>query len=384
VVRPARSRTARVPSGFPASSLRRRLADWYSRHARRLPWRGTRDPYRIWVSEVMLQQTQVATVVPYYRRFLERFPTLRALAAAPAGKVLAAWSGLGYYRRAVALHAAAREVRRRFGGRIPADPLLLRTLTGVGDYTAGALSSIAFGLREPALDGNALRVLSRILALRGDPKSAANRRVMEGTARRLLEGGAPPGDINQALMELGARICLPASPRCMACPVRGDCRARARGLESVLPETSRGRRPVDMEAAVALVKRGGAYLMVRREGEGLMEGLWEFPGGFLVPGEDAEKGLARIGRERLGAPLKALERVASIRQAITYRRVKVSAYRATLSEPPPSRRRPGGAVRWVRPGELRRLPHGSATRRILERLGPEQPARAPRAPEGRR
>jgi len=328
----------------------------------------------------MLQQTRVATVVPYYRRFLKRFPSLRALSAARAEEVLSAWSGLGYYRRARSLHAAAREVADRFGGEIPADPFLLRSLPGVGRYTAGALASIAFGVAEPALDGNSLRVLSRLLALEGDPKSPANRRVLEEAARGLLEDGVP-GDINQALMELGARVCLPVSPRCGACPVPKDCRARARGLQSVLPGTSRGRPTVGMEAAVAVIRRGKSYLMIRRDGKGLMEGLWEFPGGFLNPGEDARKGLARIGRERLGAALRPGEKVASFRQAITYRRVKVGAYRATLSEPLPGREGERGAVRWIRPADLDRLPHGSATRRILAKIGSGPPGKAP--PRGR-
>jgi len=332
----------------------------------------------------MLQQTQVATVVPYYRRFLRRFPTLRSLAGAPVEEVLSAWSGLGYYRRARALHAAAREVVDRLGGKIPSDPSLLRRLPGVGGYTAGALSSIAFGVAEPALDGNSLRVLSRLLALGGDPKSPVNRRLMEDAARRLLENGVP-GDVNQALMELGARICLPVSPRCDACPVRRDCCARARGLQSVLPETSRGRPAVEMEAAVAVIRRGDSYLVIRRDGESLMAGLWEFPGGFLNPGESARKGLARIGRERLGAALRLREKMASFRQAITYRRVNVDAYRATLSEPLPAALNAGGAVRWIRPADLKGLPHGSATRRILEKIDPDRPVRvSSRAPGGRR
>jgi len=381
---PARTPPGGIPPRFPHASLSRKLAAWYSLHRRRLPWRETRDPYRIWVSEVMLQQTQVATVVPYYRRFLRRFPSLRALAAARVEEVLSAWSGLGYYRRARALHAAAREVVDRLGGEIPADPSLLRRLPGVGGYTAGALASIAFGLPEPALDGNSQRVLSRLLALGGDPRSPVNRRVMEEAARRLLENGVP-GDINQALMELGARICLPVSPRCDACPVGKDCRARARGLQSVLPETSRGRPTVGMEAAVAIIRRGKSYLMIRRDGENLMTGLWEFPGGFLNPGEDARKGLARIGRERLGAALRPREKIASLQQAITYRRVKVGAYRATLSEPLPAAPGARGAVRWVRPADLRGLPHGSATRRILEKIDPDHPVKASsRAPGGRR
>jgi A/G-specific adenine glycosylase len=383
-MRPALHRPSAVLSRFPRVSVSRALATWYALHKRRLPWRETRDPYRIWVSEVMLQQTRAATVVPYYRRFLRKFPGLRALSEARVEEVLSAWSGLGYYRRARSLHAAAREVVERFRGKIPADPLLLRRLPGVGSYTAGALASIAFGLAEPALDGNSLRVLGRLLALGGDPASPLNRKVMEEAARRLLAGGVP-GDINQALMELGARVCLPVSPRCGACPVPKHCRARMRGLQSVFPATSRGRPSVVMKSVAAVIRRRNAYLMVRRDGKGLMEGLWEFPGGFLNPGEEARRGLIRLGRERLGTVLRPQEKVATFRQAITYRRVKVDVYRATLSEPLPGSRRPGDAVRWIRPADLEGLPHGSATRRILEKIGPGRPAKfSLRVPGGRR
>ncbi len=362
------------PARFPRATLSRSLSAWYSRHGRRLPWRETRDPYRIWVSEVMLQQTRVATVVPYYRRFLRRFPSLRALSRARVEEVLSAWSGLGYYRRARLLHAAAREVMVRFRGEIPADPLFLRRLPGVGDYTAGALASIAFGLPEPALDGNSLRVLTRLLAPEGDPRSPANRRAIEQAARKLLEN-AVPGDVNQALMELGARVCLPASPLCESCPVRKHCRARALGLQAVLPGASRGRATVGMESAVAVIRRGRSYLMIRRDGKGLMDGLWELPGGFLDPGEDPRHGLARIGREHLGAAVRVGEKMASLRHAITYRRVSVGAYRAVLSEPLAASVWRRAGVRWVRPADLGRLPHGSATRRILEKIEPAAPAR---------
>jgi len=349
------------------SGARRSLLAWYRRHRRDLPWRRTRDPYRIWVSEVMLQQTQVATVIPYYGRFLKRFPSLRSLARAPGERVLAAWSGLGYYRRARHLHAAAQEVMRRFAGVIPADPAALRSLPGVGRYTAGALASIAFGLPEPAMDGNALRVLCRLLARRGNPQSPAALRVLEPAARSLLSGSRP-GDVTQALMELGALVCIPASPRCPLCPLRGVCRAFASGLQSVLPEGVPGRPTRKLEAAVGVVRRGRSFLIVRRTGEGLMQDLWEFPGGILKPGEDARDGLARIGKERLGRPLRPKEKVASFRQTLTYRRLSVEAYRATLSEPLPAAVAAAGGIRWVRPVELLRLPHGSATRRILAKL----------------
>ncbi len=360
------------PGPFPASAAARRLVAWFRRHRRRLPWRQTSDPYRIWVSEVMLQQTQVATVIPYYRRFVRRFPRLEALAAARAEEVLAAWSGLGYYRRARDLHAAAKEVVSRFGGRIPAAATLLRSLPGVGRYTAGAVASIAFDLPEPAVDGNVLRVVSRLLALRGDPRAPGALRRIEAACRALLKEGSP-GEVNQGLMELGALVCSPPAPRCSRCPLAAICRARAAGLQSVLPEISPRRRTVALEAAVALVRRGRAYLMVRRE-EDLMRDLWEFPGTVLEPGEEARRALVRIGRERLGASLRVGERLASLRQSLTYRRVTVGAYSATLREPSPGAGG-RGETRWVCPEDLPGLPHHSLTRRILERIAPRAPAR---------
>jgi len=315
----------------------------------------------------MLQQTQVTTVVPYYLRFLERFPTLAKLAGASLEEVLSVWSGLGYYRRARNFHAAAREVVERLGGRIPADPAHLRRLPGVGRYTAGAIASIAFGLPEPALDGNTLRVLCRVLARKGDPGTALNHRFLGQVAREMLAAGSP-GEVTQALMELGALVCTPSAPRCDRCPVRKDCRALAAGVQSALPETPRSRSSVDLEAVVAVVRRGKSFLMVRREAEKLMEGLWEFPGGFLKGGESARQGLVRIGRERLGRGLRSVGMVASLRQTITYRRVSVGAYRAILSEPLPSGWTRGGKIRWVRPEDLEVLPHGSATKRIMSEL----------------
>jgi A/G-specific adenine glycosylase len=316
----------------------------------------------------MLQQTQVGTVIPYYARFLRRFPTLRSLARAALPEVLAAWSGLGYYRRARHLHAAARQVMERLGGAIPCEAAQLRRLPGVGRYTAGALASIAFARPEPALDGNGMRVLSRMLALRGHPESSPNRQVLERAARSLLAAG-PPGEVNQALMDLGALVCTPLAPSCARCPAKRGCRARAAGLEAVLPELRRGRAPIELQAAVAVIRRGDACLLVQRADRDLMKGLWEFPGGFLQAGERPAEALARLGRDCLGVALRAGERIAELRQSITYRRVRVGAYAAILSEPLPRRAgRSATKRRWVRPSDLVRLPHGSATRRIFEKL----------------
>jgi A/G-specific adenine glycosylase len=346
-----------------------RLAAWYRRHRRDLPWRRTRDPYRIWISEVMLQQTQVATVIAYYERFVRRFPSLRALAAAREEEVLAAWSGLGYYRRARNLHAAAREIVARHSGILPADPQALRALPGIGSYTAGAVASIGFDRPEPALDGNAERVLTRLLALRGDVASARVRRRLEEVARALLSCGKP-SEITQALMELGALLCSPASPRCARCPLRGACRARAAGIQEQLPQSKPSRPAVRRQSAVAIVRSGGAYLMVRRSEPGLMQGLWEFPGDFLGSKESATAGLRRVGRERLGRALEAEREIARLTQTITYRRIRVSARAAQLSEPAPGGWQLPRNARWLTPARAQRLPHGSLTARLLALLEP--------------
>src|SRR5690349_6148043 len=239
-----------------------RLLEWYRAHRRDLPWRRTRDAYGIWVSEVMLQQTRVAVVVPYWERWMERFPGAAELAAAPLDDVLACWSGLGYYGRARNLHAGAREVVARYGGRVPGEAAELRTLPGVGRYTAGAIASIAFGRREPLVDGNVARVLARVYAVEEDVKSTAGQKRLWQLAGELVPDEAP-GDFNQALMELGATVCTPA-PRCEACPVAEACAARAAGRERELPVV--GARAADadkplLRTVAAWMERRGRLLL---------------------------------------------------------------------------------------------------------------------------
>jgi A/G-specific adenine glycosylase len=234
-------------------SLRSELLAWYDGAKRDLPWRRTRDPYPVWVSEVMLQQTRVETVVPYYHRFLERFPTLRALAEASEDDVLAVWSGLGYYRRARLLQAGVREVHSRYKGLVPEDPEARRALPGVGRYTAGALGSICFDREEPLVDGNVARVLSRIEGIEHPLGSKASEAALWASAERLVRG-ARPGDLNQALMELGATVCTPRSPGCTRCPVRGHCEASARGAVDALPVPKRRVEPKRV-ALVAVLAR---------------------------------------------------------------------------------------------------------------------------------
>ncbi|HUE77169.1 MAG TPA: A/G-specific adenine glycosylase [Longimicrobiales bacterium] len=245
----------------------------YDRTRRAMPWRNTSDPYAIWVSEVMLQQTRVDAVIPYWERWMARFPSVEALADADLDEVLRHWQGLGYYSRARNLHRAARELRDGHGGEVPDEADALRRLPGVGEYTAGAVASIAFGRRVPAVDGNVRRVLSRIHDLE-EPGAAELRRLADALvpARR-------PGDFNQALMEIGATLCTPRAPRCCACPIAGWCRARALGVQEKRPRRKQ-RKPIPEEAVktVVVVRADGAFLLARRPENGLLGGLWEFPG----------------------------------------------------------------------------------------------------------
>ncbi|MDH3222665.1 MAG: A/G-specific adenine glycosylase [Gemmatimonadota bacterium] len=255
-----------------SDGIRTALLDHFDRTARDLPWRKDRTPYRILVSELMLQQTRVETVIPYYHEWLLRFPDLEALGAAPLDEVLRAWQGLGYYSRARNLHRTAREVKERYGGRIPSTPQELRTLPGVGEYTAGAVASIAFGLPEPAVDGNVRRVLSRLDDI-AEPRPAQLRQ----RAAELLDADRP-GDSNEALMELGATLCRPRNPLCDPCPVAEHCRALAAGTVGLRPPR-RARKPVPaVTVDVAVVLDGNdRALVAKRPDEGLLAGLWEFP-----------------------------------------------------------------------------------------------------------
>jgi A/G-specific adenine glycosylase len=272
-MRPTRSSTDSTAGGrLPVGEIRGRLLGHYDLHRRELPWRGETDPYRIWISEVMLQQTRVETVIPYYKRWMERFPDLQTLALADEDDVLSAWEGLGYYARARNAHRAARMMRERHDGQLPSELAALRSLPGFGAYTAGAVASIAFGARAPAIDGNVRRVLSRLLDL---PAPSASE--LATHAGRLLDPERP-GDSNQALMDLGATVCTPRTPRCDTCPLHPECLAAARGTVSARPE-SRPRRGVPQRSflVTVLLDARGRTLLIRRPPTGLLGGMWAFP-----------------------------------------------------------------------------------------------------------
>ena len=256
-----------------------RIADlllaWYDQHARTLPWRGIHDPYRTWVSETMLQQTRVETVLGYYARFLERFPTVADLAAAPEDDVLKMWEGLGYYSRARNLHKGAKQVMTEYGGVIPADVEQLRKISGIGPYTAGAIASIAFDQPVPAVDGNVIRVVSRLRGIRENVGIPSVRRALEGEAASLVPQ-LRPGDFNQALMDLGSAICTPGTPSCEKCPLRDECDAYAAGDAEDLPILPRKNPPKVIDYAVCLIFSGDRVLM-RQRTEAMLKGLWVFP-----------------------------------------------------------------------------------------------------------
>jgi A/G-specific adenine glycosylase len=275
--------------------LARRLLAWYGKNRRDLPWRRTRDPYRVWVSEVLLQQTRVPQAAPYYERFLARFPTLRSLADAPLDDVLKAWEGLGYYARARNLHAAAKEMVEAHGGRIPSDEKTLAGLPGFGPYTTNAVLSIAYGQDRAVADGNVERVLSRVLKLEKDDRAEVQAR-----AQGMLPRGRA-GDFNQALMDLGSTVCTPRAPKCGECPLAGLCRAHAEGREEDYPRKARrGARPV-RRAVALLAREGERVLLVKRPDRGLLGGLWSLPQRSTA-GELARdfgvRGLRRLGRVR--------------------------------------------------------------------------------------
>src|SRR3954447_16114758 len=251
------------------------LLTWFDQHRRDLPWRRTSDPYKIWLSEVMLQQTRVETVLPFYNRFLERFPTVEDLARAEVEEVLALWSGLGYYRRARQLHAAAREIAA--AGAFPSTLEGLLALPGIGAYTTAAVASIAFGVAAPVMDGNVERVLSRCLALDADPHASAGRRQLLAAAAELLDP-LRPGDSNQALMELGATLCSPRNPKCLLCPLRSGCRAAAEGDPERYPVPKTKREPERHRLLVAVVEEASGVLLFRRPDDStLLAGTWELP-----------------------------------------------------------------------------------------------------------
>ena len=355
-----------------ANAIRKKLLAWYAVEARDLPWRRTSDPYAIWVSEIMLQQTRVETVVAYYERFLERFPTLAVLAASEIDDVLKSWEGLGYYRRAHNLHRAARVVVSEHGGSLPGTAKALRALPGIGAYTAPAIASIAFGLDEPVLDGNIVRVLSRLFRIVGDPSKAPTRKALLREAERLVTHG-DASHINQALMDLGARICLSRSPACTTCPLADACDAHHDGLETDYPQKPT-RKPIPHRDVVAGAvwdaepfSAGAKLLIAQRHAEDMLGGLWEFAGGGVEQGETLEEALHRELQEELGIEVEILEPFMEVKHAYSHFRMTLHIFHCRHAGGEP-RAIDCADWRWVRVDDLDAFAFPTADRKALLEL----------------
>jgi A/G-specific adenine glycosylase len=355
---------SRLPDADWLARFRRRLRSWYARHARDLPWRRHGDPYPVWVSEIMLQQTQVETVRPYFARFLAAFPSIAALAAADTQRVLRLWEGLGYYRRARQLHEAARLIVKQHGGVFPRDPRLVRSLPGIGRYTAGAILSIAFDAREPILEANTVRLHARLLAYPHDPLAKAGQDILWRMAEAVLPR-RDPGRFNQALMEIGSLVCLPRNPLCETCPVAPLCATRREGRQNEIPRPKAKPRMEDIHEVAVVIRRGGRVLLMQCPEGRRWAGLWDFPR-YAVQADDGPALHAELAdhvRRELGLAISVGQRLVRLKHGVTRFRITLDGYaaksvgrvtRGTLASP----------QRWVRPGQLDQYPLSTTGRKI--------------------
>jgi A/G-specific adenine glycosylase len=356
------------PDGLPDAAwrqhFRKQLRTWYARHARDLPWRRRSDPYAIWVSEIMLQQTQVATVTPYFERFLAAFPTIPALAAADRQRVLQLWEGLGYYRRASQLHEAAAKIVREHEGQFPRDPQAVARLPGIGRYTAGAILSIAFDARQPILEANTLRLFCRLLGYRGDPRSAAGQRLLWATAEVLLPRRGS-GGFNQALMELGGQVCLPRAPHCEACPVAALCRAQQEQAQAEIPRAKVKPPPEPRHEAAVVIHRDGKVLLVQCGPRQRWAGLWDFPR-YRVHSQTDGALLHELGEalcNETGLRVRFGRRLATFKHTVTRFRIRLDCYEAGyVSGPAQPIELPH--MQWLTPAQLDHYPLCTTGREI--------------------
>lgn len=339
------------------------LLAWYGTHKRTLPWRGHRSEYAVWVSEIMLQQTRVETVIPYFDKWMKLFPTVRALAKASEHDVLNAWEGLGYYSRARNFHKAAKTVVEKYNGQLPRDLDELQKLPGIGRYTVGALASIVFDMDEPALDGNLKRVYARLFDVSEPVDSTEGEKILWKLARENVPKGQA-ADFNQALMDLGATICLPKNPRCLICPLMKICKARANGTQTLRPvKKPKKVVPHYIHAAAVIVKRG-RVLLAQRPLSGLLGGLWEFPSGRAEG--DPARGLAKIIKSGYNLRLRVKRGVgpiAVVNHAYSHFKVTAHAFRCELLTAPKHKN-----LKWVLPKELNDYPMGKIDRQIAEKI----------------
>lgn len=348
--------------------VRAPLLRWYDANARDLPWRRSSDPFAIWISEAMLQQTRVETVIPYWKRFLAAFPDVESLARADLDDIYTVWTGLGYYSRARNLKHAAETIVADHGGRLPETVGELRELKGIGRYTAGAVASIAFDREEPLVDGNVIRVFTRVLGIREESTSKEVVALLWQVAEVLVRG-ARPGDLNQGLMELGAMLCTPKKPRCLACPIRKHCVAYADGDAEQLPIKKKKPKPKAMRAIAAWIERDGKILVVRRPEEGLMAGLWELPGSEIGAKDEGKDRLPEIIQDVVGLELRDPLSVGHIEHVFTHRKLDLEIFRCRPSKNQRVVRSGYTAHRWVQPSAVLKLAHAGPTRKAMMLLG---------------
>ena len=350
------------------------LLYWWDQNRIDLPWRRTSDPYAIWVAEIMLQQTQVATVIPYYDRWMARFPTIGELAKSSLDEVLKFWQGLGYYSRARNLHSAAKQIMDVYNGRVPREHAQLMKLPGIGRYTAGAIASIAFAQPVPVLDGNIIRVLSRLADIPDDVTRAETRKELWQMATELVPVERP-GDYNQALMELGQRVCLPISPQCTTCPLEPFCLSRERGTHFERPVRPPRKRTPHFDVVAGIIWRSqiaedGQFLISRRPLDGMLGGLWEFPGGKVNELETREQALKREIIEELGIDIEVGRYLCTIKHAYTHFRITLHAYHAQHVAGEPQHLGVADHA-WITLDDLDRFPFAVTDLRIIEALKQE-------------
>ncbi|MCE5303026.1 MAG: A/G-specific adenine glycosylase [Planctomycetaceae bacterium] len=351
---------ARLPEPSVRRWLRQKLLTWYAANARDLPWRRRCDPYAVWLSEVMLQQTQVETVRGYFDRFLKKLPTVEALAAADQHEVLRLWEGLGYYRRARQLHEAAKMLVDQYGGQFPSDSKTIRRLPGIGRYTAGAILSIAFDRREPILEANTVRLFSRLLGYEGAPQSSEGQRLLWAAADVLLPR-RDVGRFNQALMDLGSLVCTVRSPRCDVCPIATKCRANQLGKQETIPSPKIKPRRESVREAAVVVRRRGRLLLLRWPEGRRWAGLWDFPR-FPISADSAiDREMAKNVLELTGATIRPGRRLATLSHGVTRFQITLECFEAECTA---CANRAAMETRWVRPAELKDFPLSSTGRKL--------------------
>lgn len=361
-------------SAHTAATISHKLLAWFSQHCRDLPWRQNPSPYRVWISEVMLQQTQVDRVVPYFLKWMDQFPNIQAVAEADQEAVLKAWEGLGYYTRVKNIQAAAQTVWAQYDGILPSDMPSLLALPGIGPYTAAAIASLAFSQPVPVVDANVQRVIARILNLSHPIRSArAQKTVRSAVSGLIFHGGGDSRSLNQALMELGALVCMPRNPFCAVCPVKGQCLSLAAEVVHLRPVLPDQKSSIALQVAAGILLDKERILIQKRPAHGLMANLWEFPGGKLQAGESPEQALVREFREELELNIQVLDKITVIKHSYTRFRVTLHVYWCAMT--PPGQEpvlHAASDFRWAAAKELDQYPFPAADCKLIQMLSAQE------------